>query len=287
MSNAHAKIAFIGTGVMGGPMAGHLVTAGHTLTVYNRTRAKADAWVAAHGGTARPIRPSAPRGPTPSSPASAMTTILPKSRWAAKARSARCARARVFIDHTTVSAKIARQLAVEGKSLGLHIVDAPVSGGQVGARERHARRSCAADPRRPSRPRRRCSKPMRRGSSMSVAQARDRPPRWSTRSRSGIIQGLAEANPLRTGGKLDLDKVFEAISGGAASSWQMTQSLEDDGEDAIRFRLRRRLDAQGSRPRARRGARQRIGAAGRRRWSTNSMPTCKRRGGHRQDTSSP
>ena len=127
------RIAFIGLGVMGGPIARHLSTAGHEMTVFNRSRGKAEAWVAAHGGTLA------------SSPAEAAkdaevilscvgtdddlagVTLGRDGAFAAMAKGA------LYIDHTTVSARIARQLGVEAKSRGLLIVDAPLTGGQIGA----------------------------------------------------------------------------------------------------------------------------------------------------------
>ncbi|MEP0644219.1 NAD(P)-dependent oxidoreductase, partial [Parasphingorhabdus sp.] len=128
-----ANIAFIGIGVMGGPMAGHLVEAGHELTVYNRTRSKAEAWVAKHGGVVA------------DNPAQAATekqiviTCVGNDDDLAAVTMGRdgafstMARGALFIDHTTVSARIARQLSVEAEGRGIHVVDAPVSGGQAGA----------------------------------------------------------------------------------------------------------------------------------------------------------
>ncbi|MFM6853264.1 MAG: NAD(P)-dependent oxidoreductase, partial [Sphingopyxis sp.] len=128
-----AKITFIGLGVMGSAMARHLSTAGHELTVFNRTRAKAENWVAAHGGTVAASPAAAAEG------ADAVISCVGTDDDLAGITLGRegvfrtMARGGVFIDHTTVSARIARQLSVEADSRGLLVVDAPVTGGQAGA----------------------------------------------------------------------------------------------------------------------------------------------------------
>ena len=134
-----SKVAFIGLGVMGYPMAGHLVKKGgrHDVTVYNRTRAKADSL--GHGARRQRgahARPRPQMAPISSSPASATTTICARSRSARTARSQPCSTARSFVDHTTASADIARELYADAKEQGFGFLDAPVSGGQAGARER-------------------------------------------------------------------------------------------------------------------------------------------------------
>src|SRR3954464_12560925 len=129
-----AKVAFIGLGVMGYPMAGHLkAKGGHDVTVYNRTGAKAEKWVAQYGGT---------RASTPREAAEGQDFVMtcvgndndlrevtrgPQGAFAGMAKGA------VFVDHTTASAEIARELHAEGKKRGFDVVDAPVSGGQAGA----------------------------------------------------------------------------------------------------------------------------------------------------------
>jgi 3-hydroxyisobutyrate dehydrogenase len=128
-----AKLAFIGLGVMGGQLAKHLANAGHQMTVYNRTRAKADAWVVQYGGRAVDSPAEAARDVDAviscvgNDDDLASITLGRDGAFRAMAKGA------VFVDHTTVSAKIARQLAVEAKDLGILSVDAPVTGGQVGA----------------------------------------------------------------------------------------------------------------------------------------------------------
>ena len=140
------KLAFLGLGVMGAPMARHLVAAGHDVTVYNRTPAKAAAWVAANGGRS---------AETPAAAAVDARIVLacvgadadlravtlgPDGAFAAMTPGA------TFIDHTTVSAAIARELADAGAALGLHVVDAPVSGGQAGAENGQLTIMCGGTP---------------------------------------------------------------------------------------------------------------------------------------------
>ncbi len=128
-----ANIAFIGLGVMGGPIAGHLAKAGHHLTVYNRSIGKAKSWAEAYGGEVA-ISPA-----KAAEEADIVISCVGTDDDLSQITLGREGAFRtmkpggLFIDHTTVSARIARQLSVEGESLGLHCVDAPVSGGQAGA----------------------------------------------------------------------------------------------------------------------------------------------------------
>ena len=130
-----SRVAWIGLGVMGFPMAGHLKTrGGHELTVYNRTADKAESWVAQFGGRAAPTPRAGRRGmPISSSPASAMTTISTRGHDRAGRRLPGMKNGAVFIDHTTASANIARELHGAAKERGFGFIDAPVSGGQAGA----------------------------------------------------------------------------------------------------------------------------------------------------------
>jgi len=230
-----ARIAFIGIGVMGGPMARHLAAAGHDLIVYNRSAAKAEAWVKAHGGVAAPDPASAAEG------ADAVITCVGNDDDLAEVTLGRdgafpaMRKGAVFIDHTTVSARIARQLGVEGKSLDLHVVDAPVTGGQAGAENGTLAIMCG-------------------GSEAAVAVAAPLMQAYASRivhvgpagagqttkmvnqiTFAGIIQSLSEGMRFAQKAGLDLDKVYEAISGGAASSWQMTNRWKTMAEDSFDF----------------------------------------------------
>ncbi|MET0270301.1 MAG: NAD(P)-binding domain-containing protein, partial [Sphingomonas sp.] len=128
-----AKIAFIGLGKMGSPMARHLLRSGHDVTVYNRTTARADAWVAANGGAAASTPAAAAEGADAvfscvgADPDLEAVTMHREGCFRTMRKGA------LFVDHTTGSARIARQLAVEGKDRGLLVLDAPVTGAQTGA----------------------------------------------------------------------------------------------------------------------------------------------------------
>jgi 3-hydroxyisobutyrate dehydrogenase len=216
-----ARIAFIGLGVMGGPIARHLAQANHQMSVFNRSRAKGEAWVAAHGGTlaASPAEAAKDAEVVISCVGTdddlASVTLGRDGAFAAMAKGA------LFIDHTTVSAMIARQLGVEAKGRGLLCVDGPMTGGQAGAENGTLAIMCG-------------------GSEAAVEAARPIMAAYTKRvvhvggpgdgqtakmanqiCIAGVIQGLSEAMHFAQCAELDLDKVFEAISGGAAQSWQM------------------------------------------------------------------
>jgi 3-hydroxyisobutyrate dehydrogenase len=129
-----SKLAFIGLGVMGFPMAGHLVArGGHDVTVYNRSRAKAEAWVAKHKGRAAETPAKAAEGAeivfccVGDDPDLREVTLGPSGAFQKMATGA------IFVDHTTASAKVARELSADAKKRGFEFLDAPVSGGQAGA----------------------------------------------------------------------------------------------------------------------------------------------------------
>ena len=228
-------IAYLGLGVMGAPMARHLAAAGHTVTVYNRTRAKAEAWVAVHGGTlaATPAEAAAGKDVVLSCVGRdddlAEVTLGSDGAFAAMRAGA------LFVDHTTVSAAIARRLAGEGAARGLLVVDAPVSGGQAGAENGALSIMCG-------------------GSDAAIAAARPVIDAYAARivhvggpgagqqtkmvnqiAIAGVLAGLSEALRFAQASDLDLDKVFEAVSGGAAQSWQMVNRWKTMSEDSFDF----------------------------------------------------
>ncbi len=216
-----AKLAFLGLGIMGAPMARHLAAAGHDVTVYNRTADKAQAWVAAHGGRS---------AATPAAAASAADVVLacvgadadlravtlgPDGAFAAMAPGA------VFIDHTTVSAAIARELAYAGAGRGVLVVDAPVSGGQAGAENGQLTIMCggsnaafaAAEPI--------MTAYARRIGHMGPAGSGQLTKMVNQLCIAGVLQGLAEGMALGEAAGLDMAQVVDVISKGAAQSWQM------------------------------------------------------------------
>ena len=216
-----ARIAFIGLGVMGGPIARHLRNAGHDMTVYNRSSAKADKWVAEHGGQKA------------SSPAEAAKEAefvvscvgtdddLASITLGRDGVFAAMPKGSTFIDHTTVSARIARQLAVEAKGRGIHCVDAPVTGGQAGAENGTLAIMCGGTQAAVE-----AATPVMAAYSKRVVHVGG-PGDGQTAKMvnqiciAGVLQGLSEALHFAQCAELDLDKVFDAISGGAAQSWQM------------------------------------------------------------------
>ena len=217
-----ARLAFIGLGVMGGQMARHLAAAGHELTVYNRTRAKADAWVVAHGGTAVGSPAAAAHG------AEAVIACVGTDDDLAAVTLGRdgafraMARGSVFVDHTTVSARIARQLAVEAKGLGLLSVDAPVTGGQVGAVNGTLTLMCGGVDAAIA-----AATPFMQAYSSRIVHVGAAGAGQTTKmcnqiAFAGILQSLSEAMRFAQAAGLDPDRVFDSISGGAAGSWQMT-----------------------------------------------------------------
>jgi 3-hydroxyisobutyrate dehydrogenase len=230
-----SRIAFIGIGVMGGPMARHLASKGHELTVYNRSPAKAEAWVSAHGGraAASPIEAARDQDAVITCVGTdddlAEVTLGREGAFRAMRAGA------VFIDHTTVSARIARQLAVEGKSAGLHCVDAPVSGGQAGAENGTLSIMCggrdlAVEAARPF-----MEAYAARITHVGPAGAGQTTKMVNQIAIAGVIQGLAEALRFAQHADLDLDRVFEAISGGAAASWQMLNRWPTMARDEFDF----------------------------------------------------
>jgi len=150
--SASRKVAFIGLGVMGYPMAGHLALAGHQVTVYNRTASKSAAWCAEFAGTAAPRQAATPRLAATGSDivfcCVGNDDDLRGVTLGAEGAFAGMQPGAVFVDHTTASATVARELYAAAKNLGLAFVDAPVSGGQGGAQTARSR-SCAAATQRP------------------------------------------------------------------------------------------------------------------------------------------
>jgi 3-hydroxyisobutyrate dehydrogenase len=215
------KIAYLGLGVMGAPMARHLAAAGHSLVVYNRTPAKAEAWVALHGGSAAATPADAAAGAdvviacVGADADLRVVTLGPDGCFAAMAPGS------LFIDHTTVSASIARELAAEGEARGLHVVDAPVSGGQAGAENGKltimvggtADAFAAAEPVMQAY--------AQRIGHMGPAGAGQLTKMVNQLCIAGILQGLSEGLALGMKAGLDIDAVVDVISKGAAQSWQM------------------------------------------------------------------
>ncbi|HHX88373.1 MAG TPA: NAD(P)-dependent oxidoreductase [Paracoccus sp.] len=216
-----AKVAFLGLGVMGAPMAGHLARAGHEVRVYNRTPAKAEAWVEAQGGTHAPTPRAAAGGAEFVMACVGNDDDLAQVCRGAEGAFAGMERGAVFVDHTTVSASITRTLAQEAAGAGLGFVDAPVSGGQAGAENGVLSIMCGGSAENFTR-----AAPVMAAYGRSVKHLGETGAGQIAKMMNqiciaGLMQGLSEA--LRFGEKAGMDgrAVIEVIQGGAAGSWQM------------------------------------------------------------------
>ncbi|SFS02598.1 NAD(P)-dependent oxidoreductase [Sphingomonas jatrophae] len=232
-----AKLGFIGVGTLGAPIAARLAAAGHDVAVCNRTRAKAEAWVAQHGGRAVASPAAAAEG------AVAVFTCVGSDLdlESATVRAEGCFRAMapgtLFVDHSTVSARIARQLAVEGKDRGLLVLDAPVSGGESGAREGRLSVMCGGPKKAMA-----AAEPLFAAYAARVihiggAGAGQQAKMVNQIAIAGAMQGVAEAFRFAQKAGLDLDRVHEAVSGGAAASWYLSNRWATMREDRFDFGL--------------------------------------------------
>lgn len=216
-----ARVAFLGLGVMGFPMAGHLAAKGHAVTVYNRTPAKGEAWVKVHGGQSAPTPRAAAEGAEFVMACVGNDDDLAQVCRGADGAFAGMGAGAVFVDHTTVSARITRALAEEARAQGLGYVDAPVSGGQAGAENGALSVMCggaegdytAAEPVIAA-----YARICRRLGEVGSGQVAKM---MNQIAIAGAVQGIAEA--LRFGEKAGMDgkAVVEVIAQGAAGSWQM------------------------------------------------------------------
>lgn len=221
-----AKLTFLGLGVMGAPMAGHLAAAGHEVTVYNRTFAKAEGWAAKYTGkTAK----------TPAEAAAGAEIVFacvgndddlravctgPEGAFAAMAPGA------LFVDHTTVSAEVTREMHAAAGAAGIGFVDAPVSGGQAGAENGALSIMCGgstADFDRAAPVMAVYSKICRR---MGESGAGQMTKMCNQIAIAGLVQGLSESLHFAEQAGLDITDVVEVISQGAAGSWQMVNRAE-------------------------------------------------------------
>jgi len=216
-----ARCAFIGLGVMGYPMAGHLRAAGHDVTVYNRTATKAQAWVQQHGGQSAPTPAQAAQDAefvfccvgndadlrsVTTGPQGAFGTMSPDA---------------VFVDHTTASADVARELAAAAGEAGFHFIDAPVSGGQAGAENGVLTVMCGGEE-----PAYKRAEPIIAAFAKSCRLMGDAGAGQITKMVNqiciaGLVQALSEGINFAQKAGLDGHAVVDVISKGAAGSWQM------------------------------------------------------------------
>ena len=215
------RVAFIGLGVMGFPMAGHLAKAGHTVTVYNRSSAKAEAWCAEFGGHHKPTPREAAAGADTVFACVGNDDDLLAITLGADGAFAGMQPGTVFVDHTTASADIARTLYGAAKTLGLAFVDAPVSGGQAGAQNGTLTVMCGGDAAAFDR-----VKPVGMAFAKAFTLMGDSGAGQLTKMVNqiciaGLVQGLAEAIAFGQKAGLDMEQALGVIGKGAAQSWQL------------------------------------------------------------------
>ncbi|WP_417590741.1 NAD(P)-dependent oxidoreductase [Parasphingorhabdus sp.] len=230
-----ANIAFIGIGVMGGPIAGHLAKAGHELTVYNRTRSKAEDWVTEHGGFVAENPAKAAKDKTIVITCVGNDDDLASVTMGRDGAFSTMAPGALFIDHTTVSARIARQLSVEAEGRDIDVVDAPVSGGQAGAENGTLSIMCGGSEKAFAAAEQIMSAYAGRIVHVGQCGAGQTTKMCNQIAIAGVLEGLSEALRFAQASQLDLDKVHEAISGGAAQSWQMDNRWATMAQDKFDF----------------------------------------------------
>jgi 3-hydroxyisobutyrate dehydrogenase len=221
-----AKVAFLGLGVMGFPMAGHLQAAGHQVTVYNRTAAKAAAWVEKHGGASAATPAEAAKGAEFVMACVGNDDDLRAVCLGETGAFAGMSAGAVFVDHTTVSAKVTRELAGVAAEQGKGFIDAPISGGQAGAENGALSVMCGGAQAEYDRAEPVIAAYARICRRIGESGAGQMTKMMNQICIAGLVQGLAEA--LRFGEKAGLDgaAVVEVISQGAAGSWQMQNRYE-------------------------------------------------------------
>jgi 3-hydroxyisobutyrate dehydrogenase len=233
-----SKVSFLGLGVMGGAIARHIARAGHQLTIYNRTPERCVAWqeanpefdvaiasepaLAAEGADVviTCVGNDDDLAQVVLGPHGVFKTLKPGG---------------VFIDHTTVSARIARQISVEARDLQIHCVDAPMTGSQIGAESGTLTLMCGG-----RKDAIEAARPVMEAYSRKIvhigkAGAGQTAKMANQVAIAGIVSGLAEAVRFAQASHLDMDKVYEAISGGAAQSWQMDNRWQSMNADEFDF----------------------------------------------------
>jgi 3-hydroxyisobutyrate dehydrogenase len=231
-----AKVAFLGLGVMGYPMAGHLKNkGGHEVTVYNRTAVKAEKWVMQHGGKLAPTPREAAAGQDFVMACVGNDGDLREVTLGEDGAFAGMAKGAVFVDHTTASAEIARELSAEAGKRGFDFIDAPVSGGQAGAENGALTVMCGGE-----------DGPFKRAEPVIMSYAKACNLLGSVGSGqlakmvnqiciAGLVEGLAEGLHFAQCAGLDIEKLVATISKGAAQSWQMENRYKTMTEGKFDF----------------------------------------------------
>jgi 3-hydroxyisobutyrate dehydrogenase len=217
-----AKVAFLGLGVMGYPMAGHLKAAGHDVTVYNRTTAKSEKWAEQHGGSYATTPREAAKGADFVMACVGNDDDLRSVTLGDDGAFVGMSAGAIFVDHTTVSAKVTDELYAAAKAMGLSFVDAPISGGQAGAENGVLSIMCGGDQAAFD-----AVEPLMDAYSRICRRIGDSGAGQKTKmcnqiAIAGLVQGLSEALHFAEKAGLDGAAVVEVISQGAAGSWQMS-----------------------------------------------------------------
>ena len=234
-AQAPRRCAFLGLGVMGHPMAGHLARAGHHVTVYNRTVAKAAGWAQAYGGSCADSPRKAAAGAEFVFACVGNDNDLRAVTLGVDGAFAGMAAGAVFIDHTTASAAVARELFAAAEGLGLHFLDAPVSGGQAGAVNGALTVMCGGDI-----PAFQAMKPLAMNFARAVTRigepgAGQLAKMVNQVAIAGMVQALAEAIAFGQRAGLDMPLVLDVIDKGAAQSWQMDNRGRTMAKDTFDF----------------------------------------------------
>jgi 3-hydroxyisobutyrate dehydrogenase-like beta-hydroxyacid dehydrogenase len=229
------RVAFLGLGVMGLPMAGHLARAGHQVTVYNRTAAKAQAWATEFGGAAAATPAQAAQGADIVYACVGNDEDLRAVTLGADGAFSGMKRGAVFVDHTTASAEVARELYAQAQAQGLHFVDAPVSGGQAGAVNGLLTVMCGGDAAAFD-----AIKPATMAFSRAVTRVGESGAGQLAKMVNqiciaGLVQGLSEGIAFGQKAGLDMKLVLEVIGKGAAQSWQLDNRGPSMVEDRFNF----------------------------------------------------
>ena len=229
------QIAFLGLGVMGGPMAGHLADAGHRIKIYNRTRAKAEAWAARHAGVVAATPMEAADGAdivfavVSDDPDVRAITLGEHGAFQAMRRGS------TFVDHSTISAALARDLAAEAQRRGFYFIDAPVSGGQAGAESGALTVMAGGDEAAFERVKPVLAAYARASTWMGPSGAGQLTKMVNQICVAGVLQGLAEGIDFGLREGLDMKRVLDLLSQGAAGSWQMQHRGKTMADGSFNF----------------------------------------------------
>ena len=231
-----AKVAFLGLGVMGYPMAGHLkVKGGHDVTVYNRTAAKAEKWVTQFGGCSAPTPRAAAEGQDFVMACVGNDNDVREVMLGTDGAFHGVAKGAVFVDHTTASAEVARELYAAARKGGFDAIDAPVSGGQAGAENGVLTVMCGGDAEPFGRAEKIIAAYARACNLMGASGAGQLAKMCNQICIAGLVQGLSEGINFGMRAGLNIEQVLDVIGKGAAQSWQMDNRGKTMAADKFDF----------------------------------------------------